>query len=287
MFFTTLHLNFLISVPIPGESRGRAPKKLPRPRPPRSTSAAPLGLPACPSFQMRPLLGLGAPAARPAPPGASPRARGERPRARMRAALVRVAHPDPQRTPAGRARCGARGTGRARLPTREPRATFAAQGGETGRVQRGGRPKMRPGCGGRPDPHLGASRQLHSSRRGPSLLQHAATGARSPGARLTENARGRAARALRPELRRAGGGAHSAPGTGGVRRAGHWAPPRWPRASAPRPKLHDPGTSLRTQRARGLQLGAARGGCQSGGAGLPPAAEGGSGAVRPGFAREK
>lgn len=81
----TLFFNFPISVPIPGENGGRAPEKLPAhtaPRPPPragSTSAAkagatPLLPPARTSLETRPLLGLAAPAARPA----TPRDRGDR-----------------------------------------------------------------------------------------------------------------------------------------------------------------------------------------------------------------
>jgi hypothetical protein len=93
--------------------------------------------------------------------------------------------------------------------------------------------------------------------------------------------------ALRADLRRAQGGAHSAPGTGGM------APARPLRAAS---RDHKPPTTGPTWRPVNFTSWAARGGLGAGRgrrrregarAGLPPAAERGSGAVQSGFAREK
>lgn len=90
-------------------------------------------------------------------------------------------------------------------------------------------------------------------------------------------------------------GSSGGPGEGLTRRPGQGerkAPPTrrrraGPRSSGHRHKLRDQRTSLCRRREKGLRMGVAQGGGQCGGAGLPPAAEGGSGAVRLGFAREK
>lgn len=89
----------------------------------------------------------------------------------------------------------------------------------------------------------------------PASSQHAATGASLATGPRTEVARGRAARSLRPELRRAGGGAHSAPGTGGAHRAAHSAPRRQPS----RLPLQDPNFATGELRFAGGARGAAAG----------------------------
>lgn len=257
----------------------RAQKKLPPPRPTSTANAVAESLRPrsrhCPP--VRPLRGLPAAAARPATPEVPPET----------AVSARVGRTRPLRAPRTPV------THRTHL-----RGTPAPQPGSRG-------PRFQPKAGSRArrkdKADVGASGLRRAARPSPaseSPTPSFPTGLRpppstrprepgSPGARRTENARGRVARSPRPELRRAGGGAHSAPGTGGAPRAAHSPRRARPRASAYTTQTSRP-TDFASQAAQeGLQPGATRGGCQSGGAGLPPAAEGGSGAVRPGFAREK
>ena len=195
-----------------------------------STSAAnagatPLLPPAGTSLESRPLQGLAAPAARPATPRSPPGTEATAARGGDAQPLQSGRHSgDSPRTPAGRARSGVPGARLARSTTRWPRATFPAQGGEEGRAQRAGR----SGCVQAPaGPSPGS--ETPAPFFPPGLRPPPSTRLREPGsprARRTQNTRGRAARALRLELRRAGGGAHWAPGTGGARRTAHSPPPR-------------------------------------------------------------
>lgn len=167
-----------------------------------------------------------------------------------------------------------------RGPRFQPKA-----GRRPGRKGKAGLGGVGTAAGGRPSP--GRESPAPSFHLGSSFLLARCRGRRLTPGRRTENARP----AQPPRCARSSGGS----GEGRTRRLGQGeraAPPTWrgravPRGFGHRSKLRDRGTSLRRRREGELQMGAARGAYQSGGAGLPPAAEGGSGAVRPDFAREK
>lgn len=207
-------------MPIPRESGGSAPEKLPAHRPPlhaRSTSAAnagatPLPLPACASLETRPLLGLAAPPARPPTPGLPPGTEATAARE-----TPRLFHPGPHRAhlqgapaPAflGRGWPGPQRGGQG--PRFEPQA-----GRRAGRKRQAGGAASGLGRALRPSPGSETPTPFFP----PRLRPPPSTRLREPGsppAGRTQNTRGRAARALRPELRRAGGeGRTWRPGQGG------------------------------------------------------------------------
>lgn len=74
---------------------------------------------------------------------------------------------DPLRTPAGRAAPGFAGLGASDPQRGGQGPRFQPKAGGRPRAK-GGRPQGRGGCDERPDPHLGASRQLHSSTGNPA-----------------------------------------------------------------------------------------------------------------------
>lgn len=288
-FFVKKNYTFLKLVPIPGENGGRAPENIPHPLPGSNSatnaSAAPR-LPPRLHFPRNALIPGARGGSDPAcDPWAPTRNGGQCGVAQTLQSSWQ--NSDPLRTPAGRAAPGFAGLGAfdpqrgGQGPRFQPKAGKKAE--SKGRQAAGAwglRRAAGPSPGSEsPTPFFHRESSLLLARGHGSLACHGAGARRTPAAAQPARC----------------AGSSGGPGEGRTRRPGQGeraAPPTWcryarPRGSDHRPKLHDRGTSFCRRCKRGLQMGAARDGCQCGGAGLPPAAEGGSGAVRLGFAREK
>lgn len=184
----------------------------------------PLSTPACASLETCPLLGLAAPAAQPATPGHPPGTEEGAARGDAQPLQCRRHSGEPGRTPARRARSGARGARLARPTRRWPRATFPAQGGGQGRAHPAGRPRSkRSRSGGTLTCERDANSILPTRAR--ASCYHAAAGtwlATDPSP----------AEHPRPRTQRAAPGAPAGPGEGRTRRPGRGSSPRRPLGAA-------------------------------------------------------